>query len=494
MVAARLSEAREAQVLLVEAGPDYRSADTPPAVRGTDIARVLAMGSLRWPRLRARLTADQPERAYASGRGVGGGSAINGQLAVRGTPADFEAWVGAGCSEWSWAHVRPMFVHIEQDADFGPEPGHGTAGPVPICRAPARCRGPLSAALSAAATGLGYPEHPDVNAEGSTGVSPTAWHRRHGARISSNDSYLEPARDRLLVAGGHTVARALFAAGRVRGVELVADGHREVVATSAVVLCAGAVYSPAILLRSGIGPPGPLQALGIRNVAALPGVGAGLSDHPAVVLDLRLTDAAAAQARETEAGSSLLRTRSRPSADPLVAARPVDDLQILPIDRTLGPAGAGLMVSLMRPKSTGRLRLRSADATVDPVLDLGLLTDPRDLDRLGDGVRQAEELLRHPALRDLIEHRPTVPSGDLGRWLQEHCQAQYHPSGTCRMGPAREPGSVVDEEGRVLGVDGLWVADGSVMPVPVGVPPYLTTVMVAERLAAAMRHRLQPAP
>jgi len=229
-------------------------------------------------------------------------------------------------------------------------------------------------------------------------------------------------------------------------------------------------------------------------VAALPGVGAGLSDHPAVVLDLRLTDAAAARARETEAGSSLLRTRSRPSADPLVAARPVDDLQILPIDRTLGPAGAGLMVSLMRPESTGRLRLRSADATVDPVLDLGLLTDPRDVDRLGDGVRQAEELLRHPALRGLIEHRPTVPSGDLGPWLQKHCQAQYHPSGTCRMGPEREPGTVVDEEGRVLGVDGLWVADGSVMPVPVGVPPYLTTVMVAERLAAAIRRRLQPVP
>jgi choline dehydrogenase-like flavoprotein len=493
VVAARLSEARAAQVLLVEAGLDYRSAHTPPAVRGTDVARVLAMGSLRWPRLRARLTADQPVRAYASGRGVGGGSAINGQLAVRGTPADFEAWVEAGCSGWSWADVRPTFVHIEQDADFGTHPGHGTTGPVPICRAPARRHGPLSAALATAATGLGHAEHPDVNAEGSTGVSPTAWHRRHGTRVSSNDSYLEPARGRLRVAGEHTAARVLFASGRVRGLELVASGHREVVSTSAIVLCAGAVYSPAILLRSGIGAPGPLRALGIATVAALPGVGAGLIDHPAVVLDLRLTEAAAALALETESGSCLLRTRSRPTQWSPGTARPVDDLQILPMDRTLGPAAAGLMVSLMRPESAGQLRLRTADATADPVVDLGLLTDPRDVDRLGDAVRQAEELLDHRALRAIVQDRPTVPSGDLGPWLRAHCQAQYHPSGTCRMGPTHEPRTVVDEEGRVLGVEGLWVADGSVMPVPVGVPPYLSTVMVAERLAVAIQRRLQPA-
>jgi choline dehydrogenase-like flavoprotein len=358
---------------------------------------------------------------------------------------------------------------------------------VPICRAPADRRGPVSTALFTAATELGHAEHPDVNADGSSGISPTAWHRRHGARVSSNDSYLEPARDRLHVAGEHTVARVLFASGRVCGVELVAGEHREVVSTPAVVLCAGAVYSPAIILRSGIGPPGPLEALGIGVVAALPGVGAGLSDHPAVVLDFRLTDAGAARARETESGCYLLRTRSRPDSGG------ADDVQILPMDHTLGPSSAGLMVSLMRPVSTGSLRLRSRDATEDPVLDLGLLTDRRDLDRLGDAVRQAAEILEHPALRRVIEHRPALPSADLGRWLQEHCQAQYHPSGTCRMGPPHEPGTVVDEEGRVLGVDGLWVADASVMPVPCGGPPYLSTVMVAERLAAAIQRRLRRA-
>lgn len=493
VVAARLSEAG-GQVLVVEAGADYRSAQTPPAVRGTDIARVLAVRSLRWPALRARVTAAQPPRAYASGRGVGGGSAINGQLAVRGTPADFRAWVEAGCPDWSWAAVGPTFVHIEHDADFGGQPGHGATGPVPITRGPAARRGPVSAALAAAAAELGYPEHPDVNAEGSTGISPTAWHRRDGVRVSSNDSYLEPARDRLLIAGGHLATRVLFAAGRVCGVELVGGAHREVVATPAVVLCAGAVYSPAILLRSGIGPPAPLAALGIARVAALPGVGAGLSDHPAVVLDLRLTAVAAARAREADSGACLLRTRARPAGAagtgaPGNAGGP-DDVQILPMDRALGPAAAGLMVSLMRPASTGQVYLRSADPAEDPVLELALLTEQTDRERLADAVAQATELLASPALRQVTEEGPQLPVGDLDRWLQEHCQAQYHPSGTCRMGPMHEPDTVVDQEGRVLGVDGLWVADASVMPVPCGGPPYLTTVMVAHRLASAIQHRL----
>jgi len=484
VIAARLSAAAPGAVLVVEAGPDYRSAHTPPAVRGADVARVLALSSLRWPRLRARLTDRQPPRAYACGRGAGGSSAINGQLAVRGTPADFQAWAEAGCSGWSWSDVRPTFVHIEQDLDFGREPGHGFCGPVPVARGSADRRGPVSTALYAAATDLGYAEHPDVNADGSTGISPAAWHRRDGVRVSSNDSHLEPARDRVAVVGDHTVARVLFAAGRVRAVELDAGDHREVVSTSAVVLCAGAVYSPAILLRSGIGPPGPLHALGIDIVAALPGVGAGLSDHPGVVLNLRLTDAAAARARAGDSGCYLLRTGSRPGT--------ADDLQVLPLDRTVGPGAAGLMVSLMRPTSTGALRLSSPAPGDDPLLDLRLLADPSDLDRLGEAVRRAVELLDHSALRGVVEGAPAVPRGDLDGWLLENCQALYHPSGTCRMGRTDDPATVVDVEGRVLGVDGLWVADASVVPVPYGVPPYLSTVMVAERLGAAITRRLRP--
>ncbi len=487
VIAARMSEAGPENVLLVEAGPDYRSADTPPAVRGTDIGRVLAMRSLRWPTLRARPTEHQPMRAYACGRGVGGSSAINGQLAVRGTPADFPGWATVGCSGWSWSDVLPTFVHIEQDTDFGDRPGHGSCGPVPISRAPADRRGPVSAALYTAALGLGHAEHPDLNAEGSTGISPATWHRRDGARVSSNDSYLEPSRDRprLHIAGEHTVSRVLFTGGRVCGVELVDGRHREVVSTPAVVLCAGAVYSPAIMLRSGVGPSGQLGALGIEIVAALPGVGAGLSDHPGVLLNVQLTDAAAARSRETESGCCLLRMRSGQEGDG------ADDIQFLPLDRTVGPSSGGLMVSLMRPASTGSIRLRSQDPTDDPVLDLRLLTDRGDLDRLRGAVRHAAELLDHPALREVVDGCPAPLDGDLDRWLLENCQALYHPSGTCRMGPPGEPGTVVDEEGRVLGVDGLWVADASVVPVPFGVPPYLSTVMMAERLAIAIRSQLR---
>jgi choline dehydrogenase-like flavoprotein len=263
----------------------------------------------------------------------------------------------------------------------------------------------------------------------------------------------------------------VFSGGRVRGVELVNGQRRELVGTPAVVLCAGAVHSPAILLRSGIGPPARLRALGIEIVAPRPGVGANLSDHPAVLLDLRLTEAAAARARQTQPGSCLLRT---------------EDLQVLPLDRTVGPA-AGLLVSLRRPVSAGSLR----PAGADPALDLCLLAERADLDRLRDGVRYAAGLLDHPALRAVAADRPALPDGDLDRWLRENCRALYHPSGTCRMGPPDDPGAVVDEEGRVLGTDGLWVADASVFPAPLGVPPYLSVVMVAERLAAAVRQRLR---
>jgi choline dehydrogenase-like flavoprotein len=487
VIAARISEAGAQNILLVEAGPDYRSASTPPAVRGTDIGRALAARSLRWPGLRARLTEYQPVRGYACGRGAGGSSAINGQLAVRGTAADFHAWVRAGCRGWGWPQVRSTFIQIEQDLDFPNHPGHGSCGPVPISRPPAGRPGPVSTALYEAAAGFGHAEHPDVNAEGSTGVSLAAWHRRDGARVSSNDSYLEPARDRprLHVAGEHTVSRVLFASGRVRGVELITERHREVVSTPAVVLCAGAVYSPAILLRSGAGPPEELGALGIETVTALPGVGAGLSDHPAILLSFRLTGAAAARSRQADSGCCLLRTRSG------LGEEEADDIQVLPVDRLPGLSSAGLLVSLMRPQSTGRLRVRSQDAAEDPVLDLRLLTDRRDIDRLAGAVRHAAGLLGQAAFRGVIDGRPALPPGDTGRWLLENCRAQYHPSGTCRMGPPDQPGTVVDEEGRVLGVDGLWVADASVIPVPCGVPPYLSTLAVAERLAAAISRRLR---
>ena len=463
VTAARLSEAGTLDVLLVEAGPDYQSADTLAAVRGTDLNRALATRALRWPDLTARLTGEQPLRAYACGRGVGGGSAINGQLAVRGTPADFDAWVAAGCARWSWPDVLPTYVSLEGDADFGDRPGHGSSGPVPVCRAPTARWGPLSAAVQTAAADLGHAESPDLNAGAETGVFPAAWHRRQGVRVSSNDSYLEPARarPRLRIAGDRTVRRVLLAGGRVRGIELAGG---QLIAAPAVVLCAGAVHSPAVLLRSGIGPARELGALGIEVVADRPGVGANLSDHPAVLLSLRLTEPAAARARRAEAGACLLRT---------------EDVQVLPLDR------AGLLVSLRRPVSAGRLRL----AGEEPAIDLCLLADRADLDRLGDGVRLAAELMRHPDLRAVVDH-PALPDGDLGRWLRENCRALYHPSGTCRMGPPGDPGAVVDEEGRVLGTAGLWVADASVFPAPVGVPPYLSVVLLAERLAAGLRQRL----
>jgi choline dehydrogenase-like flavoprotein len=487
VLAARLSETGADDVLLVEAGADYRSADTPRAVRSTDVGRALVVRALRWPSLTARLTPEQPPQPYVSGRGVGGSSTINGQLAVRGTPADFDHWADAGCPGWSWAELQPLFVRIEDDRDLANLPGHGAGGPVPISRPAPRERGPVSTALHAAAVALGHPEHPDVNGEGSTGVSIAAWHRRNGERVSSNDSYLEPARSRrsLRVLGGHTADRVLVDRGHVRGVELVTADHREVVSAPAVVLCAGAVYSPAVLLRSGIGAAADLRGLGLGVIADRPGVGRGLADHPGVLLGLRVTDEVGARSRATQSGCVLVRARSARAYDG------ADDLQILPMDRLVGPSTAGVLIALMRPSSTGELRLRSADPAADPVLDLRLLAEPEDLDRLSEGVGHAIELLGRAELRAVVASGPELPDAGLDRWLRQRCRPLYHPSGTCRMGPPEAADTVVDVEGRVVGVDGLWLADASVLPRPCGVPPYLSTVVVAERLAGAIGRRLR---
>ncbi|MEY9928679.1 choline dehydrogenase-like flavoprotein [Catenulispora sp. GP43] len=480
VVAARLSEDPGRRVLLVEAGPDYPAAETPEAVRGSDFLRAATLRQLRWPNIRALLTEAGPERPYLCGRGIGGSSVINGQSAIRGLPDDFDRWDVPG---WSWAEVAPVFQRLEDDADFGDQPGHGVGGPVPVSRSPRRNWGTASHALAVAAAGLGHAQYPDINAPGSTGVSPVTWNRRDGMRVSMKDAYIEPARGRpnLCIRPDTLAVRLRFHRDRFVGVDLAdADGVTLVRADRAVV-CLGAVHSPALLLRSGIGPACDLRSLGVPVVADVPGVGLHLQDHPTVWLRFPAAEEVSSAAQSSP-GHCALRFSSH------ACGAPDNDLQLYVSD----PSGsaAGVMAALLDPRSTGRIRLRSADPAAEPEVAFRMLAASADVDRMTAGLREAARILEHPEFKAVMAgpaRLATTPvedalaDPDLPRLLRRALVPYHHATGGCRMGS--DDAAVLDPDGAVRGVEGVIVADASVMPRTVRAPTHLTTVMVAERLS-----------
>ncbi len=295
VLAARLSEDPAVRVLLLEAGPDYRSAETPEAMQSPNPFNVILPKAYQavylWPQLMARRTARQEPRIYWRGRGVGGSTAINGQIAIRGVLDAFDLWAEHGADGWSARHVLPYFNRLEDDLAFGDRPWHGRGGPIPVYRAPKERWGPVDLALAEAALALGHPWCEDLNAPDAEGVTPYAINSRDGVRVSTNDGYLEPARGRanLEIRGDTPVDRVLLEDGRAVGVRArTAQGWQELRARE-VILAAGAIHSPAILMRSGIGPAAHLRAMGIEVVKDLP-VGDHLFDHPFVRLELKLKD------------------------------------------------------------------------------------------------------------------------------------------------------------------------------------------------------------
>lgn len=484
--AAERAAAGQARVLLLEAGPDYRSADTPAEIRGANFGPIIRLGRYHWNGLMATVGAGREPRLYLQGRGVGGSSAINGQGAVRALPGDYDRWAAAGCKGWSWAEALPVLRDIEDDHDFGAEPYHGTGGPIPVVRTAAEA-GPVSRALAEAAVAAGHPEHPDLNAPDQAGISPATWNRGPAGRVSGNDAYLEPARDQagLTIRGDTLVSRVLFQGSQVRGVELLTGQGTEVIAAGEVCLSAGTLHTPAILLRSGIGPASELPP-GVRPVADLAGVGAGLQDHPMMWLSFPLAAGPGQDGPDTLPGRCVLRFSS---GGPGAAEH---DLEILPLDRsTFNPAEGGLMVSLMQPASTGKLRLESADPRAEPAVEIGMLADPDDLSRLRHAVRAAASLCRSGPLAAVMDGRLTaggqavddLDDEQLGGALAGNCMEYYHAVGTCRMGDPADPGTVVTPDGWVTGVDGLRVADCSVLPDLPRAPTHLTAVALAVALA-----------
>jgi 5-(hydroxymethyl)furfural/furfural oxidase len=499
VLAARLSEDPGVRVLLLEAGRDFRSAETPEHIRIPNPMRAIADDDFRWPRLLARRTERQEPKLLWRGRAVGGSSTINGQIAIRGVPDDFERWRALGCTGWGWTDVLPYFNKLETDVDFGDAPWHGSTGPIPVYRAPAADWGKVDRALKEAAEGLGYGWCEDHNAPKGTGASPYAINSRAGVRVSTNDGYLEPARGRanLQIVGNAVVSKFQFEGNRphVSGVHVQVDGQGFTPrATREVILSAGAIHSPAVLQRSGIGSARLLKSLGLPVIADLP-VGENLLDHPMMPLYLHLRDEARVGTMMHRHTNCCLRYSSG-----LVGAGENDMIVIAGNLVSLGGGDISkgrLVVSVYQAFSQGSVRITTTDPAIDPVIEERMLSDERDLVRMRDGVRRLRELGLHESVRAITTH---VEYGSTGRsiekaldprelddWLFAECSDAQHASGTCRMGAVDDRRSVVDPDCRVIGCSGLRVIDASVMPEVVRANTHLTTVMLAEKMADRLK-------
>lgn len=456
-LAGRLAARGDRSVCLLEAGP----ASTLPDVTSVASLAATAPGHpLNWA-YSAELVRDRVV-AVPRGRVVGGSGAINGAYFVRAVPQDFADWAVPG---WAAADVAPFYT--ARDLDFG----YGE-GPLRLRRPAGDLLAPVTPEFLRACAALGYPAEPDKNAGGPPGAGLIPSNAADGVRISTATAYLPPPwgaapRAGLDVRTDVRALRVVVERGRAVGVETTAG----IVAAGEVVLCAGAVGSPHLLLHSGIGPSEVLRAAGVPQRAELP-VGQGWSDHPSVYLPFRWPGAP--PHADAVAGQAALHLDS--------GSDPAGDLEILLFARPFTPDGpVHLMCALQRPESRGSLTITSADPLAPPRLDYRYLRTEADRRRLRAAVRIAADLLRVAGL-----HREGPDGATLGvdrrldGWIKEVLTTSVHLCGSAALGRVVDPGL------RVLGVEGLRVADTSVLPVVPRRGPAATAVMVGERAAALL--------
>jgi choline dehydrogenase len=443
-------------VLLLEAGPDPRGG-TPAELRdGWRITLDPGWGYESEP------DAAGEARSVFRAKLLGGTSWVT-RFALRGSPVDYDDWAGLGNPGWGFDDVLPFFMALENDAEFGDAPWHGDRGPMPITRYPGeRPTAPLLAALDGLAP-AGFERVEDHNRPGAVGAGPMPMTSRDGLRVTTADAYLAAPPSSLEVRCRSQVAGLDFDGPRVSGVRLL-DGS--VVAAGHVVLCAGVYGNPAILMRSGVGPADHLREVGIPVRADLPGVGANLADHPALTVDCGYSgparDAPLLHIAVTLHSSS---TPSTAAPDLMLWLADPDEADLFEIEAVL-----------LKPRSRGTVRLRSAGPADAPRIDLPGLRESTDAQRLAEARERAIELAQQPSLRRLCPGAAVPEPLSAVRSLP-------HTVGTCAMGPSAPDGAVVDASGRVHGIDGVTIADASIMPdVPSGFT-HLSTIMVAERLA-----------
>lgn len=498
-LAARAASAGR-RVLLLEGGPDYRSSEMPEVWRSPNPLRALldpdATRSFVWRDLMATRTERQQAQPYWRGRGVGGSSSVNGQIAIRPPLEDFDDYVALGADGWGRAEVLPYFAKLEDDNDYASEPYHGAGGPIPVFRTDPADWGAVDRALHAAALDAGFKWDDDVNAPGATGASRYPINSRGGRRVTTNDAYLEPMRGdaNLEIRGGVVVDRLIIEGDRVTGVTATADGVAVEFRADLTVLAAGTIHSPAILQRSGIGPADVLQSAGIRVRADLP-VGQGLQDHPVVFVQIPLTEESAVTSADGRHTNVTVRYTSEGRGsvfnDMLIMSCNQNVLAMERADVRFGAGAIGLWVN--RVYSEGTVSIVSGDPRVQPFIRLRMLDDERDLARFRHGIRLVADLCRTSAVATISAGSIHALNAELFDAIEDDRQLDefllstaadaQHPTSTCRIGRGDDPRAVVDSDGRLHGFSGVMVADASVLPFVPRANTHLAAVMVGEYLA-----------
>ncbi|MFD1254272.1 Oxygen-dependent choline dehydrogenase [Devosia equisanguinis] len=546
VLANRLSADPKRKVLLVEAGRDVRPGKEGSAILDTYPGRAAFDPANHWQGLLAHRgaaldnAAAGPPRPYEQPKLIGGGSSINGQMANRGTPDDYEEWEALGAKGWAWANVLPYFNKAETDLDFA-GPLHGRTGPISISRIP-RAKWPLfSLNVEKALNTLGFACLEDQNGEFGDGHFPVTLSNDGQHRVSTSMAYLDAttrARPNLTIMSDAEVMRVLFDGRKASGVTVRHRGAEIQLAAANIVICAGALHSPAILMRSGIGPAVALRKLGIAQLGDLPGVGANLQEHPGISLSAYLRP----QGRLGTATRRHIHLGLRYSSG--VEGGSVSDMFAMMVAKSawhpLGRRIATIITWINKAESRGSVSLTSADPLVPPIVHLNYLSERTDLVRLMDAVRFAARLMAAESLSDLLEtpgpssysgfakslgrqtlrnylltapvaaaidvvppiRRPffrTMVSGNLSledlladeSALEDYVRGtafgQWHVCGTCRMGPADDRKAVVDPEtGEVHGISGLYVADASIMPTAPRANLNLPVIMLAEKMSDAI--------
>ena len=424
---------------------------------------------------------------------LGGSSTINGQTFIRGAPEDFDTCASRGNDELSYLKVLPYFRQIENDADFRDD-FHGTDGPVPVRRHNREDWPPLQEAFYQACVSAGYPDNPDVHDPDATGVSLRAENNVDGVRMSMALTHIEPNRNRLNLTikankANVQVRRIVFSGELAPGLEVDSGGEMFLVKGEQITLCAGAVGSPQLLMLSGIGPKDQLEPLGIPMVVNSPGVGQNMRDHPNVVV--RFT-AYEERPDETVARRALrLRYTATASSTPsdMILSPSSLNTVVKEDDDPTHSINCGLYLAVGK----GELRLVSADPNVQPSMNYHYLDEPWDRERLWEAVRKGVSLLVDPSYKDIVNQRTAPTDADLASdealddWMLRNVSTSFHISGTCKMGAAGDPMAVIDQYLNGRGVEGLRVADASVMPDVVRANTNVTTMMIAERAAGFIR-------
>ena len=548
-LAARLSEDSRNRVLLIEAGTDYPPGTEPPEILDIFGASAYANPRFIWPNSTAKFAPRpgneldaRPRRLYNQGRVIGGTSSVNGMAALRGLPSDYAEWVRRGAVGWGWDDVLPFFKKLEADRDFD-GPMHGKDGPIHVQRYPESAWPEFTRAVFAAVERTGWRNIRDQNAVFADGFAPVAHSHTDDRRMGAAWRYLTAEvrrRPNLTICGDTLTERIVFDGHRATAVAIRRGGERTTVQGREIVVSSGALQSPALLMRSGIGPARELRALGIDVRLDRPGVGKHLMEHPGVNLGCWLKP----QARLPRTLRRQMFAGLRWSSGH--AGCPPGDMYLIPSNKAqwhaIGEQLGLIMLWINRSYSTGEVTLKSADPEAPLDIDFNMCSDARDMERMVTGVRLMCRLAADPAVQEQVEQVFPISFSDWARrlavhsrlnamqtyagamlmesssalrrfmldrliadapslhdlehddgacrdWIRGAVLGHWHASCTCRMGAPDDPGAVTDPSARVYGVDGLRVADNSIMPLVPCANTNIPAIMIGEKVAAMMLAR-----